>query len=428
MLQRQNLRQLVSVIGICITMIIVYSTPFQEISSIPNNIRIFLGSDKELSLPALAFAPIESSDILSLKGSKITPNITGETKLRIKIGHIPIKTVNVKVLPEVRLYPGGQSIGVKLQAAGILVVGHKQVIDLQNHHISPAEDADIQVGDMIMKINGQDVSEATELGELVNQAGEKERPLELQILRGKEKINVIIKPVKDREDKQFKLGLYVRDSAAGVGTMTFYDPETKNYGALGHVISDLDTQKPIIVGKGTIVPSKVTSIDRGKEGKPGSIRAIFPDERKALGSIEKNTPFGIFGKLDKQIRHPLFKEPLPIALIEEVKEGPAEILTVIEGNQIERFSVEIVNVIKQRYPSTKGMIIKITDPKLLQKTGGIVQGMSGSPIIQNGKLIGAVTHVFVNDPTQGYGLFIEWMIEDAGIKLEESNNSNDIAA
>lgn len=390
-----------------------------------------MGSENDLqhSIPVIALASVGNQDILTLNGTKITPNETGEAKVQLKIGHVPIKTVNVQVLPDIRLYPGGQSIGVKLQAAGILVVGHKQVIDHQNKHFSPAEDANIQIGDMITKINGKEISEASELGGIVNQAGEKQKSLELQIVRGKEKFNVTLKPVKDRDDQQFKLGLYVRDSAAGVGTMTFYDPVTKKYGALGHVISDMDTQKPIIVGKGTIVPSKVTSIDRGKEGKPGSIRAVFPDERRALGDIDKNTSFGIFGNLDKQIRHPLYKEPLPIALIEQVKEGPAEILTVVEGNQIERFSIEIVNVIKQRYPSTKGMIIKITDPRLLQKTGGIVQGMSGSPIIQDGKLIGAVTHVFVNDPQQGYGLFIEWMIQDAGIKLDEkTSNDKDIAA
>lgn len=411
-------------------MIIVYTSPFQDFSSLPNKIRIFLGSEKELrTISTFALSPAENQQIITVNGTKITSNETGEAKLRLKVGSVPVKTVNIQVLPDIRLYPGGQSIGVKLRAAGILVVGHKQVVDEQNRHVSPAEEANIQIGDMIQKINNQEVDEATELSGFVTEAGEKGKSLDLQILRGKEKINVMIKPVKDREDQQYKLGLFVRDSAAGVGTMTFYDPESKKYGALGHVISDLDTQKPIIVGKGTIVPSKVTSIERGKEGKPGSIRAVFPDERKIIGSIEKNTSFGIFGKLDKQLRHPLYKDPIPIALIEQVKEGPAEILTVVEGNQIERYSIEIINVIKQRYPSTKGMIIKITDPKLLQKTGGIVQGMSGSPIIQDGKLIGAVTHVFVNDPTQGYGLFIEWMIDDAGIKLDEkTSNDKDKAA
>ncbi len=389
-----------------------------------------MGSERDLAgtIPTFAKTIAENNQIVTVNGSSFIPTDTGKANVDVKIGNIPIKKVSVHVLPDIRLYPGGHSIGVKLQTAGILVVGHKEVMDPLDRRTSPAKNADIRIGDMIVQINGQEITEANKLGEFVTKAGEQGKPLQLKLIRGEDTLNVSISPVKDREDQQYKLGLYVRDSAAGVGTMTFYDPKTNHYGALGHVISDLDTQKPIVVGNGLILPSKVTSIDRGIEGKPGSIRATFPDERNALGNITKNTPFGIFGKLNKKIQHPLFKEPLSIALIEEVKEGPAEILTVVEGNRIESFSIEIVNVIKQRYPSTKGLILKITDPKLLQKTGGIVQGMSGSPIIQNGKLIGAVTHVFVNDPTQGYGLFIEWMIDDAGIKLDVTNNEDDIAA
>lgn len=419
-------KRVLCLFGICITLLIVSSTPFQEIASLPKEVRVMMGSHKEihLSLPAIASASGQS-EIIAVDGGTIIPKKTGEAKIDVKIGKVPIKSVNVNVLPDLRLYPGGQSIGVKLQSAGIIVVGHKQVVDQNNIHISPAEEADIQIGDLIVKINDKAVNEASELGDIVNEAGKKGDSLSIELIRGNEKKWIKVKPVKDKEDQMYKLGLYVRDSAAGVGTMTFYDPVTKRYGALGHVISDLDTQKPIVVGKGNIVSSTVTSVDRGKEGKPGSIRAIFPDEKKSLGNIDKNTPFGIFGTLDKSIRHPVFKEPLPIGLVEEVKEGPAEILTVVEGNRIERYSIEIVNVIRQRYPSTKGMIIKVTDPRLIQKTGGIVQGMSGSPIIQEGKLIGAVTHVFVNDPTQGYGLFIEWMIEEAGIDMEKKSDQGD---
>lgn len=379
-----------------------------------------MGSEVELlqSIPTFAKIETEEGPVISVNGTKIYSNEIGTTKVNLKIGKVPIKTFDVQVLPDIRLFPGGQSIGVKLQAAGVLVVGHKEVIDEKNKHNFPAKNADIQIGDMIVKINNHDISEASKLGDYVSSAGEQGKALQIQLIRGNDTIQKAVIPVRDREDQQYKLGLYVRDSAAGVGTLTFYEPNTQKYGALGHIISDLDTQKPIVIGNGAIVPSRVTSVDRGKEGKPGSIRAVFPDDSNSLGSIDKNSPFGIFGKLKKPIGHPMFKEPLPIALIEEVKEGPAEILTVVEGNRIEKYSIEIVNVIKQRYPSTKGMIIKITDPKLLQKTGGIVQGMSGSPIIQNGKIVGAVTHVFVNDPTQGYGLFIEWMLDEVNINLK----------
>jgi stage IV sporulation protein B len=425
--RRERKKKLWSLIGICLTLIIAYSTPFHNFASFPNEVKLFEGSTKQLSLslPANALVTAEDPNILDLneKPFTIIPKKPGETKVQVKVGNFPIKTLNVRVYPDIRLIPGGQSIGVKLQSAGILVVGHKTITSEKGKRISPAEEANIQVGDMITSINGKKVNDANKLGEIVNEAGKKGLTLKMELLRGKEKINVVAKPVKDTEDNQYKLGLYVRDSAAGVGTMTFYDPKTRVFGALGHVISDLDTQKPIVIGNGKIVPSTVTSIDRGEEGKPGSIRAVFPENGEAIGSIEKNTPFGIYGTLHRKIKHPLYNEALPIAFVEQVKEGPAEILTVVEGDKIERFSIEIVNVIKQRYPSTKGMIIRVTDPRLLEKTGGIVQGMSGSPIIQDGRLVGAITHVFVNDPTQGYGLFIEWMIDEANINFDKKSKA-----
>jgi stage IV sporulation protein B len=214
------------------------------------------------------------------------------------------------------------------------------------------------------------------------------------------------------------MGLYIRDSAAGVGTLTFYEPESKKYGALGHVISDMDTGKPIAIGEGHVVQSSVTSIEKGRNGAPGEKYAIFRNEKVKLGNIEKNTPFGIFGTMNQLPENALETTPIPIAFGEQVKAGPAEIYTVVDGQKVEKFKIEIVNVIPQKYPATKGLILKVTDPVLLKKTGGIVQGMSGSPIIQDGKLVGAVTHVFVNDPTSGYGTYIEWMLQDAGIDLQ----------
>jgi stage IV sporulation protein B len=186
----------------------------------------------------------------------------------------------------------------------------------------------------------------------------------------------------------------------------------------------MDTQTPIPIGDGTIVHSNVTSISKSQNGEPGEKRASFTNDSKVLGNIVKNTPFGIFGKMNAAPEHGLHKEAIPVAFAEEVKEGPAYIYTVVSGQKVEKFDIEVVHVTKQDFPATKGMVIKITDPRLLEKTGGIVQGMSGSPIIQNGKVIGAVTHVFVNDPTSGYGCFIEWMLQDAGIVLKPSASTN----
>lgn len=418
-------RRIWSAILVLLMLIAAYTPPIYDLASLPGEIRLMMGSGRSLRL-SIPTGSIESENLNVVTAAKdstrdftLHPKTQGEGLLKVKMGQIPIKNVHVQVLPQIEVYPGGQSIGVKLQSAGILVVGHKQVLNDNGEASSPAKEANIRIGDMITKINGKLIREAAALGIVVHEAGEKGKTLQVELIRGKEKMTVRVHPVKDEEDGRYKLGLYVRDSAAGVGTLTFYDPEQKQYGALGHIISDQDTQKPIVVGKGNIYQSTVTSVERGEQGKPGSIRAIFSDERNAIGNIEKNSPFGIFGKLNRDFTHPLYQKPIPIAFSEEVREGPAEILTVVDGHKVERYTIEIVNVIRQRYPSTKSMIIKVTDRRLLEKTGGIVQGMSGSPIIQNGKLIGAVTHVFVNDPTQGYGLFIEWMLDEAGYPLQE---------
>lgn len=339
----------------------------------------------------------------------------GQTELQVKLGSIPIKSVKVKVLPDLKVVPGGQTIGVKLKSAGVLVVGHHLVTVETDKKISPGEDAKIQVGDLIQSINGHKLQDVNQMADLVAKSGDSRQELDLEIKRNKDMLHIRLKPAYDKNDRAYRLGLYIRDSAAGVGTLTFYSPDQKAYGALGHVITDMDTQTPIEVGSGEIVHSNVTSIAKSQNGEPGEKRAQFSRENKVLGNIERNTPFGIFGKMSALPDHGMTKETVPVAFADEVKEGPAEIYTVVNGQKVERFSIEITHVSKQEYPATKGMVIKITDPRLIEKTGGIVQGMSGSPILQNGKLIGAVTHVFVNDPTSGYGCFIEWMLQDAGV-------------
>lgn len=329
---------------------------------------------------------------------------------------MPIKKVDVKVLKNFRVIPGGQSIGVKLNSKGVLVVGH-HLVDTKNGKVSPGDQAGIKVGDIITKLNGHTIEKMSDVAPFVQQAGENGTALKVTIQRDSGKFNTEIEPQKDEMEKIYKLGLYIRDSAAGIGTMTFIDPKSKKYGALGHVISDMDTKKPIVVENGQIVKSTVTSIEKGSNGNPGEKLARFSSDREVIGDIKQNSPFGIFGNLHKVIKNGNYDKPLPIALSDQVKEGPAKILTVVNGDKVEEFDIEVVSTIPQKFPATKGMIIKVTDPKLLAKTGGIVQGMSGSPIIQDGKLIGAVTHVFVNDPTSGYGVHIEWMLNKAGINI-----------
>ncbi len=317
----------------------------------------------------------------------------------------------------IRVIPGGQSIGIKLNTVGVLVVGH-HLIETGDGQQSPGEKADIRIGDIITKVNGKKVERTQDISPLVQEAGEANESLAITIKRNKEEIETKLHPLKGKDEPSYKLGLYIRDSATGIGTLTFYEPNSMKYGALGHVIADADTRKPIVAQDGEIVNSTVTSIENGRNGNPGEKLAQFSADRKGLGNITKNSAFGIFGQLSSPLPKDMDKKSYPVALSHEVKEGPAKILTVVNENKVESYDVEVVSTIPQKHPATKGMVIKITDKKLLEKTGGIVQGMSGSPIIQNGKVIGAVTHVFVNDPTSGYGVHIEWMLNEAGISLD----------
>ncbi|WP_036696304.1 SpoIVB peptidase [Paenibacillus taiwanensis] len=431
-----NIKRLLGLVLVLIISIGCTTTPFRTYAALPSELRLFEGQQKQLHLvmPVMANATVDRPDILQVNGKRtaalsvssrqplsLSTSQAGQAKLKLKLfNRIPIKTLKVNVVPDLRVIPGGQTIGVKVKSDGILVVGHHLVKVSEERKLSPGEDAGVQLGDLIVRMNGTRIQDVSKVADIVRQAGEADKALELVIRRGANEVQTKLQPAYDAEDKLWRLGLYIRDSAAGVGTLTFYAPDQGVYGALGHVITDMDTQTPIVVGKGEIVQSNVTSISKSQNGEPGEKRAQFVKESRVLGNVERNTPFGIFGKMTANPEHSVFKEPIPIGFNEEVQEGPAEMLTVVNGQQVERFKIEIVHVTRQSGPATKGMVIRITDPRLLQKTGGIVQGMSGSPIIQNNKLIGAVTHVFVNNPSSGYGCFIEWMLQDAGVVLSNS--------
>lgn len=401
---------------------IIFFHPLRQYVSIPKTLFLFEGQKYNLNKAAPVTARLASNSNISLNQEKHSVSLlameTGKNEMLLEYAGIPIKKVDVNVLKDFRVFPGGQSIGVKLNTVGVLVVGH-HLVNTPEGKKSPGELAGIKVGDIITEINGNKIEKMTDVAPYVQAAGQNKKALNLVISRENGKFSTKLTPLKDKTENSYKLGLYIRDSAAGIGTMTFIHPQTKKYGALGHVISDMDTKRPIVVEDGQIVRSTVTSIEKGSNGDPGEKLARFSNDREIVGSINKNSPFGIFGKLNRDLSNGIMDKPLPIALSHQVKEGPAKILTVVNNDKVEEFNVEIVSTIPQKFPATKGMVIKITDPKLLEKTGGIVQGMSGSPIIQDGKLVGAVTHVFVNDPTSGYGVHIEWMLNEAGINIYE---------
>jgi len=421
-------------IGLCLMIIlgaIVCSSPIRHYVSFPSSLRLFQGQVRQLhfAMPVHAMGSVDPH-VADINGNpngqfrvnlnqplSIHPKQSGTTELKLRLfGRIPFKTVKLQVIPDLKVIPGGQTIGVKVKSAGIMVVGHHLVKAADGAKMSPGEEAKLKLGDLIVQIDGVPVNDVTKIGPIAQTAGERGDSLSLLVERDKTRFRTKLTPAYDEEDKAWRLGLYIRDSAAGVGTLTFYAPDHGVYGALGHVITDMGTQTPIVVGSGEILHSSVTSIAKSHHGEPGEKRAIFKEGRK-LGNVESNTSFGIFGRMKELPGHSYRSEAVPVAFAEEVEEGPAEMWTVVGGQKVEKFDIRIVHVTKQSSPATKGMVIKITDPKLLERTGGIVQGMSGSPILQHGKLVGAVTHVFVNDPTSGYGCYIEWMLQDAGIML-----------
>jgi len=422
-LKLEIIRKIIGGILLVSLISLIFFQPIQQYLAIPKSITVFEGQDYSFqkAVPVSASLVSQNSNITLDQGKhsvSMTASKNGQSEMLLEFAGIPIKKVDVHVLKDFRVIPGGQSIGVKLNTVGVLVVGH-HLINTISGKKSPGEIAGIKIGDIITEINGNKIEKMTDVAPFVQSAGQEGKALDMVISRESGKFTTKLTPLKDKGENIFKLGLYIRDSAAGIGTMTFVHPQSKKYGALGHVISDMDTKQPIVVEDGQIVRSTVTSIEKGSNGDPGEKLARFSSDREIVGNIQKNSPFGIFGEMVKDLKNGVMDKPLPIALSHQVKEGPAKILTVVSDDRVEAFDIEIVSTIPQKFPATKGMVIKVTDPKLLKKTGGIVQGMSGSPIIQDGKLIGAVTHVFVNDPTSGYGVHIEWMLNEAGINIYE---------
>ena len=266
----------------------------------------------------------------------------------------------------------------------------------------------IREGDLLLTFNGEKIVSTEHLQELLRENGDKAAQMTLQ--RGQAYETVNITPVCGG-DGSVRLGAWIRDSMAGIGTMTYYDPESGSFGALGHGITDVDTAQLMSLGSGSIMETTVKAVKKGEKGEPGELKGDFSVQRD-VGTVTVNSDGGIFGTVS-DADFPARSQAVPVAGAEEVKPGSAVILSTVSGEEIREYQVEIVKVFRDA-DSTRNLLLRITDPELLQATGGIVQGMSGSPILQNGKLVGAVTHVMINDPTQGYGIFAENMLVRAG--------------
>lgn len=331
----------------------------------------------------------------------------GSYQLQLKLfGWFDYKSIHIEVMEDTELIPSGQSIGIYLESDGILVVGTSAITDEKGELNNPCGEL-LKSGDYIIAVNGKGISTKEELIQAIDECNG--LPIGLTIRRGEKQLEVSATPVSVGSN-QYRLGIWVRDDTQGIGTLTYVTEDGK-FGALGHGISDSDIGEIVNVKNGTLYQANIQDVIKGTMGHPGSLAGtICYGTEYCLGQIQQNTDCGIFGQANENLLQSMEREAIPIGYRQEVQEGAATILCSIDGT-VQEYAVEINSVNKSSHTQNKGMVIQVTDPRLLEKTGGIIQGMSGSPILQNGKIIGAVTHVFVNDPTRGYGIFIENMLE-----------------
>ncbi|MBQ7668578.1 MAG: SpoIVB peptidase [Clostridia bacterium] len=317
-----------------------------------------------------------------------------------------IKASDINVLSDSVVVPGGQTIGVRINTNGLTVLNLEEFESIDSKMVRPYENVDIRNGDVIQKINNESIESVEDFIDKIQKSNGEE--ITLLIFRGDEEHEVTMVPEIDKYDEVYKLGLWVREMTSGVGTLTFIDPISLKFGALGHGISNINGAGLIDIKEGTAYGSVVLSVTRGRKGSPGELKGAI-NENDEFGTITQNTVTGIYGTVDKNE----FDEEklMQIGSMQEVEVGPASILSNVTGSEVKEYEIYIDRIYRKEY-GTKSMLIRVTDDELIASTGGIVQGMSGSPIIQNGKIVGAVTHVLVNDPTKGYGIFIETMLKE----------------
>jgi len=391
---------------------------------LPGNITLLAGEDYTISIRSPLFLQaFTDSSLLKLtymddqtvdafeRPYKLKCTGEGRAQMEVKmLGFIPVKTIEVRAIPSQQVLVCGFPIGIKLKTSGVMIINVSSVVLEDGTKVSPGEKAGLMAGDIIVKAGGKDIRSIKDLVSVIENSNGKAIPM--TYIRQNVKQNTSVTPLRSAEDTQYRIGVWVRDSSAGIGTLTFIDPESKVYGALGHGISDIDTGSLLQVGSGQLMRSSIKGIKKGVKGTPGELEGDFLSKNQVIGDIELNCDFGVYGRLSEDFHDPKGR-PVSIGSHSLVHVGKASILACIRDDIVEEFEIEIQKIAKWDLGSTKNMVIRITDKRLLQATGGIVQGMSGSPILQDGRLIGAVTHVFINDPERGYGVFIESMLQQA---------------
>ncbi len=427
-IRKKYRRMLYVLLALTILGIIIYSY-YKVNSMIPERIRIIAGKEQDFNLSVPMKADILSDNISVTQQNKsniqdgslnidlsepfsLQSDAIGSYKVVVKLfGWLSLKEISLDVIDTVEVIPCGGTIGITLNTDGILVLGTAKVTAKDGLNYDPSLSI-LKTGDYIMKANHQMISSKEELIKLIQESNG--NPISLSVLRNGVEVEVTVQPV-ETADGEYKIGSWIRDDTQGIGTLTFVTTNGE-FGALGHGITDVDTGILMNVGEGNIYDAEIVNIVKGKSGTPGELSGIIHEsDNSMLGSIRVNTVQGIFGSVNtknnvvKMVSNSIYTNPIPVGLKQDIKVGPATILCNVDGT-IKEYNIKITEIDFSNCQS-KGLVIKITDHRLTELTGGIVQGMSGSPIIQNGKLIGAVTHVFIRDATMGYGTFIENMLQ-----------------
>lgn len=362
--------------------------------------RISTYSSKNISYKNIYTVDMgNNSQVDFQNNTRVSPS---ESEIKI-LGIIPVKTTKVLQETEKRVYVSGESFGIKLYTDGVIVVGTKDV-ETANGKCNPAKEAGLEKGDIIISINNVKMTDSSQVEETFNDNNGKD--YKIVVKRNGNYKNFTLKPVYSQSEGKYKVGVWVRDSTAGIGTVTFYNSENNSIGALGHPITDVDTNEIMPILNGEAVKANVTKIYKSTDGEAGSLCCDFTNN--VIGSLSVNSICGIYGKYEYSL---VGKRLYKVAASQEVEKGSAQLLCTVDEKGPQLYDVEITRVSYRENNDEKNMVVRVTDKNLIEKTGGIVQGMSGSPIIQNGKLVGALTHVIVDNPEKGYAIFAEKMVE-----------------
>jgi stage IV sporulation protein B len=391
---------------------LIFSFIVYGMSALPEELAV-----TEWQLPVLS-APYSAEAAETIPGwsarhasapSALQPEQTQQASLKL-FRLFPVKSAKITVTRRSYVTVGGDVFGIKLYTRGVLVA-KTDLVSTENGNENPAQQAGLRSGDLITKINGAGVNRKSAIATAIENSGG--TPLHLTVERDGSELDVVLTPVRGASDGKYLAGLWIRDSSAGIGTITFFDGESNTMAGLGHAICDVDSGEVIPISGGELVDAKIMGCYRGVDGTPGELCGVF--ESHKLATLERNGGTGVYGEMVVQPKG----ESLPVALKTEVKTGPAKVLVTVDGNGANYYDVEITRVSLSANANQKNMTLRVTDPRLIEATGGIVQGMSGSPLVQDGLLVGAVTHVFVSSPLEGYGIFAQTMLETARQTAQE---------